>query len=162
MKDTADISNTVHRHEPPITNDPVLVLHIDKEKDFVVVSKPGSMVSLTALLVSRKLTLQPVHAAGRYFKHTLLELLKTDYGINAFAVNRLDRLTSGLMILALSGKTSSRLANEFKEGTVKKEYIARVRGKFPEGDIVVDQPLLSVDRQMGLVIVAPQGKVRTS
>lgn len=102
-----------------------------------------------------------MHAAGRYFKHTLLELLKTDYGINAFAVNRLDRLTSGLMILALSGKTSSRLAKEFKEGTVKKEYIARVRGKFPEGDIVVDQPLLSVDRQMGLVIVAPQGKVRS-
>lgn len=74
-------------------------------------------------------------------------------------MNRLDRLTSGLMILSLSGKASKRLANEFKEGKVKKEYIARVRGKFPEGDIVVDQPLLSVDRQMGLVIVAPQGKV---
>lgn len=101
-----------------------------------------------------------MHAAGRYFKHTLLELLKSDYGIQAYAVNRLDRLTSGLMILSLSGRASSRLAKEFKEGAVKKEYIARVRGKFPDGDIVVDQPLLSVDRQMGLVIVAPQGKVR--
>lgn len=26
------------------------------------------------------------------------------------------------------------------------------------GDILVDQPLISVDRQMGLVIVAPEGK----
>lgn len=43
---SANSSNTVHRHEPPITNDPVLVLHIDREKEFVVVSKPGSMVSI--------------------------------------------------------------------------------------------------------------------
>ena len=27
-------------------------------------------------------------------------------------------------------------------------------------EILVDQPLLSVDRQMGLVIVTPEGKVR--
>lgn len=37
-------SNTVHRHEPPITNNPILVLHIDREKQFIVISKPGSMV----------------------------------------------------------------------------------------------------------------------
>lgn len=48
------------------------------------------------------------------------------------AVNRLDRLTSGLMILALSGKAASKLAREFAEGKVKKEYVARVKGKFPE------------------------------
>jgi len=38
-------SNTVHRHEPPITNDPILVLHKDEEKGYVMVSKPGSVVS---------------------------------------------------------------------------------------------------------------------
>lgn len=52
--------------------------------------------------------------------------------IFAIAVNRLDRLTSGLMILALSGKAASKLAREFVEGKVKKEYVARVKGKFPE------------------------------
>jgi 23S rRNA-/tRNA-specific pseudouridylate synthase len=45
-------------------------------------------------------------------------------------VNRLDRLTSGLMILAT--KASTGLAQEFIKGHVKKEYLARVRGKFPE------------------------------
>lgn len=30
---------------------------------------------------------------------------------------------------------------------------------FDRGEIVVDQPLLTVDRQMGLVIVTPEGKV---
>lgn len=48
------------------------------------------------------------------------------------AVNRLDRLTSGLMILALSSPASRDLANEFQNKEVKKEYVARVRGKFPE------------------------------
>ena len=40
-------SNTVHRHEPPITNDPILVLHKDEEREFVVISKPGSIVGFT-------------------------------------------------------------------------------------------------------------------
>ena len=47
------------------------------------------------------------------------------------AVNRLDRLTSGLMILGLSNKTASELSAEFREGNVKKEYIARCKGEFP-------------------------------
>jgi 23S rRNA-/tRNA-specific pseudouridylate synthase len=36
------------------------------------------------------------------------------------------------MILALSGSAAGRLATEFREGTVRKEYVARVWGKFPE------------------------------
>lgn len=48
------------------------------------------------------------------------------------AVNRLDRLTSGLMIMSLTSKASRELADEFREGKVKKEYVARVKGEFPE------------------------------
>ncbi|WVW84495.1 hypothetical protein I302_106529 [Kwoniella bestiolae CBS 10118] len=143
LRDGDRIDNTVHRHEPPITNDPILVLHIDREKQFVVISKPGSV---------------PVHATGRYFRHSVLEMMELDYGIKCYSVNRLDRLTSGLMILALTGKAASRLATEFAEGKVQKEYVARVKGKFPEEEVTVDQPLLTVDRQMGLVIITPEGK----
>ena len=38
------LSNTVHRHEPPVANEPVRILHIDKEREFIVISKPGSVV----------------------------------------------------------------------------------------------------------------------
>ena len=48
------------------------------------------------------------------------------------AVNRLDRLTSGLMILALSGPASRDLSMEFQDGQIRKEYVARVRGRFPK------------------------------
>lgn len=37
-----------------------------------------------------------------------------------------------MMILALTGKASTGLAEEFIKGHVKKEYLARVIGEFPE------------------------------
>lgn len=78
----------------------------------------------------------------------------------SLAVNRLDRLTSGLMIIGLSSPRAHTLSQEFVKGEVKKEYIARCSGEFAAEEVVVDQPLLTVDRQMGLNIVHPQGKVR--
>lgn len=86
--------------------------------------------------------------------------MESDYGLKTYcqcftwaedtgadwrtAVNRLDRLTSGLMLLATSGKAASKLGLEFAEGKVKKEYVARVMGKFPESvdpSIIVKAPL---------------------
>ena len=57
-------------------------------------------------------------------------------------------------------RTSSH--QSFVQGQIKKEYnqyIARRSGEFPVEEVVVDQPLLTVDRQMGLNIVHPEGKV---
>ena len=54
-------------------------------------------------------------------------------GANApAAVNRLDRLTSGLMIIPLNADLARSLTKEFIEGSVRKEYVARVKGNFPE------------------------------
>ncbi len=96
-----------------------------------------------------------MHATGRYFRHTVLELMEADHGIKCYgpsllhhwyrndglrvAVNRLDRLTSGLMIMALSRPASRDLAQEFVEGKVRKEYAARVRGRFPEYVLIMDE-----------------------
>lgn len=41
---TSRCRNIVHRHEPPVTSKPVRILHVDKEKEFIVVDKPGSIV----------------------------------------------------------------------------------------------------------------------
>jgi tRNA pseudouridine32 synthase len=63
------------------------------------------------------------------------------------------------MIIGLSSPRAHILSQEFVQGQVKKEYIARCSGEFPAEEVVVDQPLLTVDRQMGLNIVHPEGKV---
>jgi 23S rRNA-/tRNA-specific pseudouridylate synthase len=64
------------------------------------------------------------------------------------------------MILGLSSSCAHTLSQEFMQGKVKKEYIARCSGEFLAEEVVVEQPLLTVDRQMGLNIVHPEGKVR--
>jgi len=66
------------------------------------------------------------------------------------------------MIIGLSSPRAHTLSQEFVQGEVKKEYIARCSGLFAAEEVVVEQPLLTVDRQMGLNIVHPQGKVRCS
>ncbi|GLB37931.1 putative RNA pseudouridylate synthase [Lyophyllum shimeji] len=138
------IENVVHRHEPPVTSTPVRVLLHDVERQFVVVDKPGSI---------------PVHASGRYFRNTLVGILENDMGYGkVYTVNRLDRLTSGLMILPLTAEKARELTSEFMAGTVRKEYVARCKGKFPTEEVTCEEPLLTVDRQMGLNIVHPEGK----
>ncbi|KAF9550617.1 tRNA-pseudouridine synthase [Agrocybe pediades] len=138
------VENVVHRHEPPVTSTPVKVLLHDVEREFIVVDKPGSI---------------PVHASGRYYKNSLIEILVNDFGYEkCYPVNRLDRLTSGLMIIPLSAQRARQLTLEFMAGTVRKEYVARVKGHFPSEEITCEEPLLTVDRQMGLNIVHPEGK----
>ncbi|PFH52189.1 hypothetical protein AMATHDRAFT_39694 [Amanita thiersii Skay4041] len=149
IRDGDRIENIVHRHEPPVTSSPVKILHHDVEREFIVVDKPGSI---------------PVHASGRYFKNTLIEILMNEFGYEkVYPVNRLDRLTSGLMIVPLSADCARRLTAEFQAGTVRKEYIARCKGEFPvfpphQSEVVCEEPLLTVDRQMGLNVVHPAGK----
>ncbi|KAJ7601091.1 pseudouridine synthase [Mycena floridula] len=144
VKNGDRIENVVHRHEPPVTATPVKVLLEDTDREFIVVDKPGSI---------------PVHASGRYFRNTLIEILVNDFGYEkVYPVNRLDRLTSGLMILPTSADRARSLTAEFMAGTVRKVYVARCKGRFPEEEIICEQPLLTVDRQMGLNIVHPEGK----
>ncbi|KAG5644501.1 hypothetical protein DXG03_008243 [Asterophora parasitica] len=138
------IENVVHRHEPPVTSTPVKVILHDVERQFIVVDKPGSI---------------PVHASGRYFRNTLVGILENDYGYpKVYTVNRLDRLTSGLMIIPLHVDKARELTSEFMAGTVRKEYVARCKGEFTNEEITCEEPLLTVDRQMGLNIVHPEGK----
>ncbi|TRM68824.1 hypothetical protein BD626DRAFT_543810 [Schizophyllum amplum] len=138
------IENMVHRHEPPVTSTPVKLLLHDKERGFIVVNKPGSI---------------PVHAAGRYNRNSLIHILMNDMGFKkVHTVNRLDRLTSGLMIIPLNVDLARSLTKEFIEGSIRKEYVARVRGNFPDEEITCEEPLLTVDRQMGLNIVHPEGR----
>ncbi|TFY70093.1 hypothetical protein EVJ58_g33 [Rhodofomes roseus] len=138
------LRNVVHRHEPPVTSTPVRIVHHDKERGFIVIDKPGSI---------------PVHAAGRYFRNSLVEILKNDFGFKkVYTINRLDRLTSGMMIIPLNATLATTLTQEFMDGTVQKEYVARCRGQFPEDEVTCEQPLLTIDRQMGLNVVHPEGR----
>lgn len=63
------------------------------------------------------------------------DYLKTKYAKpgNAFVgvVSRLDRLVSGVLVLARTSKAASRLSEQFREQSIRKFYLAVVEGTWP-------------------------------
>ncbi|KAI6250893.1 hypothetical protein HI914_01005 [Erysiphe necator] len=137
------ISHTLHRHEPPVTALPISILHEDD--DIIVINKPSGL---------------PVHPAGRYNYNSVVEIMRAERGHqwNPLPCNRLDRLTSGVMFIGKHAKAAEKLSLQISERTVRKEYIARVNGEFPLGDIVCDQPILQISPKLGLNRVRASGK----
>jgi len=97
-----------------------------RDEHLIAVHKPAG------LLVHRN-----VHAAREPY---LLQLLRDQIGARLYPVHRLDRPTSGLMVMALSSAAASLLARQFALHEVEKTYLAVARGFTPpEG--VIDSPL---------------------
>lgn len=95
-----------------------------EDKAFVAVNKTGNL---------------PVHPAGRYFNHTLVALLRERFGRTVYPVHRLDRETSGVVLLAFDSQSVAALSAALAKG--KKEYLALVFGAFPKNEFCIDWPL---------------------
>jgi len=66
---------------------------------------------------------------------TLADILQTDFKIKLFRggiVHRLDKDTSGIILVAKTGATLENLQSQFKQRKIKKEYLALVHGKLAE------------------------------
>ncbi len=133
-----ELTHTVHRHEPAVglsdlsscTTSPA-----DNEKE--VEAPPIDIVyEDDTILVVDKPASMPIHACGAYNYNTLLEVLahwKPDnYGTGKlFTVHRLDKLTSGLVLIAKSSSLASSLGKCILERDgCEKVYLARVKGRF--------------------------------
>ncbi len=77
-------------------------------------------------------------------------------GFRPSAVHRLDRNTSGLVVVALTGQALRLLHQVFRERNVSKVYWAIVKGEVPvEGEI--DAPILK-DRRTNKVQISSEGR----
>lgn len=97
---------------------PIKVIYEDA--DLVVVDKPPFM---------------PVHPSFGHFNDTLANALCFRYKNENFvmrAVNRLDRNTSGIVLVAKNRRASSILSGQMKNREIRKEYVALVEGTPPE------------------------------
>ena len=112
------------------------------------------------MIVINKPSGVPVHPAGRYNYNSVVEIMRAERGHrwNPLPCNRLDRLTSGVMFIAKHAKAAEMLSLQISGRTVRKEYVARVKGKFPEGTVVCDQPILQISPKLGLNRVRANGK----
>ncbi len=97
------------RPEPPVDFNIGIVLDDD---DLLLINKSGNL---------------PCHPGGRYFNHTLWAWLKKEQGLDDFTfVNRIDRETSGLVVIAKNFAASENCRKQFSGRKVVKRYKALV------------------------------------
>ncbi len=70
----------------------------------------------------------------------MADRLREQFGRQIFLVHRLDRATSGCLLLAFDRDSASTLGKTLMSGDFEKDYLAMCRG-WPEEDFVVDHPL---------------------
>jgi tRNA pseudouridine65 synthase len=97
----------------------------------VIVDKPaGLFVHRTAL--------------DRHAEDFAVQRVRNAIGARVWPVHRLDRGTSGVLVLATSREIAGRLGRGFESRAVEKRYVALVRG-WPAADGGIDHPLTARD-----------------
>lgn len=105
-----------------------------EDDDIIIINKPSGMV---------------VHPGNGNKDHTLVNVLKsyTDKlsdinGVERLGiVHRIDKDTSGLIMIAKTNKAHEILGEYFKEHSIKREYIALLCGIFPHDTATIDAPI---------------------
>ncbi len=134
---------------PPLNlspeNIPLDIVHEDDE--LVVVNKPAGLVVHPGAGVTRG-TL-----AGALVYH-FQQLAERAGALRPGLVHRLDRGTSGLIVVAKTEAVHEKLAEQFRTREVFKSYIALVHGRVAEDSGSIDQPIARDARhrtRMGVV-----------
>lgn len=113
------------RPDPPPRYDRLPVIHEDGA--VLAVNKPGGMLS---------------HPTDKVLRNAVTTILAGQFpGRRLHLVHRLDRETSGVLVLAKDPVTARALQERFAGRVVRKEYLALVRGRVRFRRRVVDRPL---------------------
>lgn len=113
------------------TQQPISLKIVYEDETLVVIDKPAGLV---------------VHPAAGNWNGTILNGLLHRYGDaaaelpRAGIVHRLDKETSGLMIVARTLEAQIELVRQLKERTVKRRYLALVWGEMPDAG-TIDAPI---------------------
>lgn len=117
FRNSDSMVHRTHRHEPPIFGAIALV---GETVDLLAICKPPSM---------------PMHPCGAYRHNSLEYILKQEKLVEnqppLYIVHRLDRVTSGLVVLAKSKVIAARISEQIRDKATTKIYLARVKGVFP-------------------------------
>lgn len=131
-------------------NIPVEVIYEDS--DIIVVNKPKGLV---------------VHPANGNWDGTLVNAIMaickdslSGIGgeVRPGIVHRLDKDTSGILIIAKNDKAHINMSNEIKDRQVKKKYIALVRGIVAENEATINMPIGRSNKDRKKMAVVKNGK----
>lgn len=118
------------------------VLVVNKEKGIVVHPAPGNY---TGTLVNGIL-------------HHCSDLSGINGVIRPGIVHRIDKDTSGILVIAKNDEAHNDLAAQFKEHSIKREYYALVEGKFSKVEGTIDKPISRDKKERIKMAVNSDGK----
>jgi 23S rRNA pseudouridine1911/1915/1917 synthase len=139
------------RPDPPEVlpeNIPLTIVYEDEY--LLVVNKPAGMVT---------------HPAYKNYSGTLVnallfhsDSLSQPHPLRPGIVHRLDKDTSGLLVVAKDETTHQKLSRQFANKTTEREYWAIVWGRFKEPSGIIEASLGRSKRDRKKVAVMPEGK----
>jgi 23S rRNA pseudouridine1911/1915/1917 synthase len=135
---------------PPLSPEPIPLKIVYEDADLLVIDKPPGL---------------PVHPAPGHPSHTLVNavlnylpaLADEDY-IRPGIVHRLDKDTSGLIIVAKNRLAHENLSDQFKARSVSKSYIVLVKGKLTPQAGLIEAAIGRDPRNRQRMAVVAQGR----
>lgn len=127
--------NDIEPEKTDLEPEPIKLEILHQDEDIAVINKPYNMV---------------VHPAPGHWRGTLANALLYNLKdklssaggyIRPGIVHRLDKETSGVMVIALNDKAHYILSSYFKNRLVYKEYWCIVHGKVAEKNFTVNRPI---------------------
>ena len=143
-----DVVVMVIPSEKKITLEPInLNLEVVYEDEYLaVINKPKGLV---------------VHPSDSFMETTLVSGLLYQFDklsndpIKPGIVHRLDKDTSGLLIIAKDDETLKKLQNQFKNRTISKIYLAICYGVFKTFNGTIDKPIIRHPKKRQQMTTAP-------
>ncbi len=122
---------SVKEKEMPLVPEDISLDIVFEDENVILINKPSGMV---------------VHPGNGNTSHTLVNALLnytnlSDDLVRPGNVHRIDKDTSGLILVAKNNKAHEILADDFKNKRVKRKYIALVKGVLEHYNISIDAPI---------------------
>ena len=134
LNDIIDVTLEEKKSENIVAQDiPLEILYEDD--DIIIVNKPKGMV---------------VHPANGNYTGTMVNSLMYSHqgklsSINGVIrpgiVHRIDKDTSGILVVAKNDNAHKKLAEQFKVHSIKRKYVALVKGIIKEDSLTIDMPI---------------------
>ncbi len=127
--------------------------YVLKSKDVVSYERPRSeepkidtsyniLFEDPVILVVEKNGNIPIAESGKYYRNTLINILKEKEGYEElYAVHRLDKETSGVLLISRTKEVATILGQQFVKQIPQKTYHAILKGEVSQSSIMVDKPI---------------------
>lgn len=155
--DNVEFENLIEEKSLNIEPEDIPLEVVWEDENMAVVNKPSGMLT---------------HPTPLETSRTLVNALLYKYGVDGLSdlngefrrgiVHRLDRNTSGLLMIAKNNKAHEYLANLIKNHDMTKKYHAVLKGDYPLDEDVINEPIGRHKTQPHKMTVTPDGKPSTT